>query len=157
VNESDEEGDTLAMAARHVHEIAGVLLDGARDNWERLKGHGGGLQAARVAAIRADIARHVIEPDYSIADVARRQGLAPGYIRNLLATEGERFSDLLRAARLDLAYRILTDRQHNRTRITEIAFHCGFNDVSYFNRCFRQRFGATPGDIRRSRVSDIRA
>jgi AraC-like DNA-binding protein len=150
-----EENGTLMMAARHVHEIAGALLDDTRANWERLRGPGGGLQAARVAAIHADIARHVTEPDYSIADVARRQGLAPGYIRNLLAMEGDRFSDLLRAARLDLAYRILTDRRHDRARIVEITYHCGFNDVSYFNRCFRQRFGATPGDVRRSRVSDI--
>ena len=26
----------------------------------------------------------------------------------------------------------------------DIAFDCGFNDLSYFNRCFRRRFGLTP-------------
>ena len=29
-------------------------------------------------------------------------------------------------------------------RIGDIAFACGFNDLSYFNRCFRRRFGLTP-------------
>jgi AraC-like DNA-binding protein len=29
-------------------------------------------------------------------------------------------------------------------RISDIAFDCGFNDLSYFNRCFRRRFGLTP-------------
>jgi len=29
-------------------------------------------------------------------------------------------------------------------RISDIAFGCGFNDLSYFNRCFRRRFGQTP-------------
>ena len=29
-------------------------------------------------------------------------------------------------------------------RISDIAFACGFNDLSYFNRCFRRRFGLTP-------------
>jgi AraC-like DNA-binding protein len=29
-------------------------------------------------------------------------------------------------------------------RISDIAFECGFNDLSYFNRCFRRRFGLTP-------------
>ena len=29
-------------------------------------------------------------------------------------------------------------------RISDIAFDCGFNDLSYFNRCFRRRFGLSP-------------
>jgi AraC-like DNA-binding protein len=29
-------------------------------------------------------------------------------------------------------------------RISDIAFACRFNDLSYFNRCFRRRFGLTP-------------
>jgi AraC-like DNA-binding protein len=33
-------------------------------------------------------------------------------------------------------------------RITEIVFACGFNDISYFNRAFRARYGASPSDIR---------
>jgi len=33
---------------------------------------------------------------------------------------------------------------HREGRISDIAFECGFNDLSYFNRCFRRRFGLTP-------------
>jgi AraC-like DNA-binding protein len=33
-------------------------------------------------------------------------------------------------------------------RISDIAFDCGFNDLSYFNRCFRRRFGLTPSAAR---------
>jgi AraC-like DNA-binding protein len=33
-------------------------------------------------------------------------------------------------------------------RISDIAFDCGFNDLSYFNRCFRRRFGAPPTQFR---------
>ena len=29
-----------------------------------------------------------------------------------------------------------------------IAYNLGFNDVSHFNRSFRQRFGCTPSDVR---------
>jgi AraC-like DNA-binding protein len=32
--------------------------------------------------------------------------------------------------------------------ITAIAFDAGFGDLSYFNRTFRRRYGATPSDIR---------
>jgi AraC-like DNA-binding protein len=34
--------------------------------------------------------------------------------------------------------------QPSERRISDIAFDCGFNDLSYFNRCFRRRFGLTP-------------
>ena len=102
-----------------------------------------------MAAIRSEIERHAGDPDFSINDVARRQGVSPGYIRKLLAARGERFTDTLRAARLDLACRMLRDHRHQQSRILEIAYHCGFSDISYFNRSFRQRFGMTPGDARR--------
>jgi AraC-like DNA-binding protein len=32
--------------------------------------------------------------------------------------------------------------------VIEIAHACGFNEVSYFNRCFRRRFGDTPTQYR---------
>jgi AraC-like DNA-binding protein len=35
-------------------------------------------------------------------------------------------------------------------RVSDIAFDCGFNDLSYFNRCFRRRFGLTPTAARGS-------
>ncbi|MAZ15902.1 MAG: hypothetical protein CL535_06160 [Ahrensia sp.] len=137
------------LAARHVHELTGLVLDSSRDNWYRLDTVGSGIQEARMAAIRSEIERHAGDPDFSINDVARRQGVSPGYIRKLLAARGERFTDTLRAARLDLACRMLRDHRHQQSRILEIAYHCGFSDISYFNRSFRQRFGMTPGDARR--------
>ncbi|MBQ6344049.1 MAG: helix-turn-helix transcriptional regulator [Anaerolineaceae bacterium] len=33
--------------------------------------------------------------------------------------------------------------------IAEIAYSCGFNDISYFNRCFLKEYGATPSSCRR--------
>ena len=32
--------------------------------------------------------------------------------------------------------------------ISEIAFSCGFNDISYFNRCFLKKYGYTPSQFR---------
>jgi AraC-like DNA-binding protein len=43
---------------------------------------------------------------------------------------------------------MLADRQHDKRKVSEIAYACGFNEVSYFNRCFRRRFGATPTEFR---------
>ena len=33
-------------------------------------------------------------------------------------------------------------------KVSDVAFACGFNDLSYFHRCFRRRFGMTPAGAR---------
>jgi AraC-like DNA-binding protein len=33
--------------------------------------------------------------------------------------------------------------------VTDVVNLCGFTDAQYFIRCFRQRFGFTPGECRR--------
>jgi AraC-like DNA-binding protein len=35
-----------------------------------------------------------------------------------------------------------------RRSIVAIAYEVSFGDLSYFNRAFRRRFGATPSDVR---------
>jgi transcriptional regulator GlxA family with amidase domain len=53
--------------------------------------------------------------------------------------------------RLQKAQVMLADPRHHRLKVSEIAHACGFNEVSYFNRCFRRRFGATPTTARNGR------
>ena len=43
---------------------------------------------------------------------------------------------------------MLVDRRNDALKVSDIAFACGFNEVSYFNRCFRSRFGASPTQFR---------
>jgi AraC-like DNA-binding protein len=45
---------------------------------------------------------------------------------------------------------MLIDPRYAGLNISTIAFAVGFGDVSYFNRTFRHRFGATPSELRRS-------
>lgn len=52
------------------------------------------------------------------------------------------------ALRLQKARAMLGDRRHDRLRVSDLAAACGFNEVSYFDRCFRRRFGASPTQYR---------
>lgn len=112
----------------------------------------GGIRAARRQAIKEDIAAHLTQHDLSPDDVAKRVGVKPRYMRELLQDDGTSFSDLLRYMRLQQAYRLLTDPQQLCRSISTIAYHVGFGDLSYFNRCFRRQFGATPSDIRKQQT-----
>jgi AraC-like DNA-binding protein len=50
--------------------------------------------------------------------------------------------------RLARAHAALGDRRSERRSVTDVALDCGFGNISYFNRQFRARYGATPSDIR---------
>ena len=50
--------------------------------------------------------------------------------------------------RLQKARAMLASPRYDRMKVSDIALACGFNEVSYFNRCFRRRFGASPTQFR---------
>jgi AraC-like DNA-binding protein len=60
----------------------------------------------------------------------------------LLYEAGASFSARLNELRLRKAADLLS-RSGSRW-ISDVAFDRGFNDLSYFNRSFRRRFGLTP-------------
>ena len=45
-----------------------------------------------------------------------------------------------------IADELLVDRNSS---IAETAYSCGFNDISYFNRCFLKSYGKTPSEYRK--------
>jgi len=47
-------------------------------------------------------------------------------------------------------FALLTNEQHGKRRISDIALEAGFSDISHFNRLFRARFGDTPRGVRGS-------
>ncbi|WP_252511387.1 helix-turn-helix domain-containing protein [Phreatobacter aquaticus] len=113
-----------------------------------------GLAAARLHAIKRDIALNALEPDLQIAWIAARHQVTPRYVQMLFAQAGTHFSEYLRTARLAAAYAMLlapTDRQKS---IGEIALDAGFGNISHFNRAFRREFNATPSEVRACRLED---
>ncbi len=56
--------------------------------------------------------------------------------------------------RLQKARAMLASPHHDRLKISDIAYTCGFGEVSYFNQTFRRRFGAPPTHFRGSRRED---
>ena len=60
---------------------------------------------------------------------------------------GNTFIDSLTEIRLGHASRILIDSTNS---IAEVAYHCGFNNISNFNRIFKKKKGCTPREFRES-------
>jgi hypothetical protein len=58
-------------------------------------------------------------------------------------------ADYVLFKRLERAYAALTGPVQPGQHISSIAFQAGFNDLSYFNRAFRRRYGKSPSDVRK--------
>jgi AraC-like DNA-binding protein len=133
------------LVATQIYDLVALAIGATRDAAAIAEGRG--VRAARLRAIKADIADRLAQ-DLTVAAVASRQRISESYVRKLFEGEGSSFSEWVLGERLIRAHRMLTDPRFAGRSITSVAFDAGFGDVSYFNRSFRRRFGATPSEIR---------
>jgi len=134
------------IVVTHVHDLMALAIGASRDAAHVAMGRG--LRAARLRAIKADIAKNLDRPDLSIGAVARRHNISPDYIGKLLRSENTSFTDFVRRQRLARAYHLLSDPQWHTRSIGAIAVAAGFGDLSHFNHAFRRAYGQTPSDVR---------
>lgn len=81
-------------------------------------------------------------------ELARIAGLSVRQLERLFASQvGATIGDVYRGLRLDRA-RVLV--RESTLGITEIATACGFQSASHFSRRYREQFGASPLEERRS-------
>jgi AraC-like DNA-binding protein len=107
-----------------------------------------GLRAARLRGIVAEIKARFTDPALTVQRLAARVGLSERYVQDLLFEAGASFTERVLELRLQKARAMLADRRHDRLKISDVAHECGFDSLSYFNRCFRRRFGAPPTQYR---------
>jgi len=99
-------------------------------------------------SLKADIEVNLSQPSLSLEQLATTHGVTTRYFQKLFEAEGRTFSDYLLERRLERAFQMLRDGNRTERAVSAIAFDVGFGDLSYFNRTFKKRFGATPREIR---------
>lgn len=104
----------------------------------------------RVADIRKQIARSYRIPDLKPAAIGERLGLSARSVQHVLSQNGSTFSEELMAMRLEAAFGML--RSGATAPVADIAFKCGFSDLSTFHRAFRARYGKTPNAARAAKT-----
>lgn len=81
-----------------------------------------------------------------VAETARAIGCSPNYLSSLFRrAHGVTVKEYVNTLKFNYARRMLEESSYN---VSEIAGSCGFNDVAYFSRQFRERFGYTPTQLR---------
>jgi AraC-like DNA-binding protein len=137
--------DLRGLAVHHVHDLVALAIGATRDAAEIAAGRG--LRAARLRAIKADIAQN-LTGDVTVDALSARHRLSPRYIRKLFEGENTSLSQFVLVQRLARVHRMLVDPRYDGVTIGDIVLAVGFGDISTFNREFRRRFAMTPSDVR---------
>jgi len=80
--------------------------------------------------IQAQIRNGFSQPELSVKLIAAKLGVSPRYVQELLHKAGTTFTDRVKDLRLQKAHAMLTDRNCDHLRIIDIAYACGFSEVS---------------------------
>ena len=94
------------------------------------------------------IEEHYMDSDLTPEKIAKGNGISTRYLHSLFRESGTTVLKWVWERRLKAARKDLLDPAQARSRISEIAFHRGFNDSAHFSRSFRNRFGISPTQLR---------
>ena len=93
------------------------------------------------------LSEHWSDPQLSRKETARFFNRHPNHFSRFFHEHTKQnFRTYVNAIRLERSLHFLRDLRYN---VTDVAGLCGFTDLQYFIRCFRQRFGFTPGEYRK--------
>ncbi|WP_375778525.1 helix-turn-helix domain-containing protein [Bradyrhizobium sp. ma5] len=132
-------------AAHHLADLVGLVLGSSAEQKELAARDG--VAKARLDLMKADVLKNLDNGKLTIEAIARANALSTRQAQRLFASEGTTFSEYVLEQRLLLARRLLLHAQSAGRKVSDIAYTVGFNDLSYFHRAFRRKFGAAPAEM----------
>lgn len=127
--------------------ISAILLDSAPA--KALGGAAGGRAAILERAFQS-IEMRLSDPNLSIHQIASEHGISARYLQKLFESFGESFGQYVKLRRLERCRLDLGSPLHAQRSISEILYQWGFNDSASFSRAFRERYGISPREYRKS-------
>ncbi len=92
------------------------------------------------------IHNHLTDSQLSVESLAEAVGMSRVHLnRKLKALTDYSANKFIQAYRLEQALLLL---QQGAGNVSEIAFQTGFGSTAYFVKCFREKYGKTPGEVK---------
>ena len=86
--------------------------------------------------------QNLVESSFNTEDFSKAVGLSRMQLhRKIKALTGLSASEFIRSQRLKLAAQLLKKSDIN---ISQVGYTVGFNDHSYFTKCFKEAYNCTP-------------
>jgi DNA-binding response OmpR family regulator len=93
---------------------------------------------------RKVVGDNLSNPDFDIEEFSRQMHMSRVQLhRKLVGLFNLSASAFIRASRLNAAARLLEAKTGN---VAQVAYEVGFNNLSYFSKCFREQFGCLPSE-----------
>ena len=90
------------------------------------------------------VMKYISDPEFSVESFGREMAMSRVQLhRKIKALTGQSPGQFVRSIRLKNAAEYL---KNNDANITETAYEFGFNNMSYFTKCFNREFGMTPSE-----------
>ena len=133
------------------------MYNATRQAFLSTSGEAPGLHAMHDSATRRMqmvdllIDRHLTESDLSARWLATRLGVSIRTLQQDFQGMGVTCTTVIRDRRLRFARKKIEQLKEQKAcgTIAEVAYSAGFNDISYFNRSFKELFDCAPTDLLR--------
>ncbi len=100
------------------------------------------------------IEENMTNAEFSVDVFAKEAGMSTAQLyRKLTVLTGYAPNDFMRHMRLQRAADLLMKKAGN---VSEIGYQVGFNNLSYFSKCFKEKFGTLPSSFLGSRCGDLK-
>ena len=98
-----------------------------------------------ISKVKSIVEAHIEESTFSVTDFHESLAMSKKQLeRKLKSVSGYTPNHFIRVMRLKRAKQLL---ESNAGNVSEVAFQVGFNNLSYFAKCFRDEFGLLPSEL----------
>jgi len=144
----------IATSADHLVD----LNDAAEDKKKYAKS---GLSEEAAAQLQQDLSRlmeqekRFTEAELTLADLAKDLSVHPNYLSQVInEKEGMNFYDYVNIQRVEALKTLLDDPANQKYTLLGLAYQCGFNSKSAFNRQFKKATGYSPSEYQQHLKKD---
>ncbi len=96
--------------------------------------------------VKEIILEHIKDENFGASELASEIGLSSSQLlRKIKASTGKTTSEFIREIRLNEASKLIRESDYTAS---EISYLVGFSSPAYFNKCFHDYFGVTPGEYK---------
>jgi signal transduction histidine kinase/ligand-binding sensor domain-containing protein/CheY-like chemotaxis protein len=99
-----------------------------------------------IVNFRTLLEKNISDPNYNVKSLATSLNVSSTQLyRKIKALTGYSPVEFMRIIKLQKAYELLLQRNNS---VKEVCYMSGFNNISYFIKCFRDHFSVTPASLK---------
>lgn len=111
------------------------------------------IKKSFIQNVKYHIQKNIDDENFNTAQLCKAIGLSRSQVHNKIkAQTGLSTSIYIRSVRLNASIFLLKNSDYT---ISEIAYEVGFKDPSYFSRLFSDKYGITPSQYKKRRISKL--